>query len=174
MPLCALGLLALVIVQYIHEYISMWLWIYSHGYPMQYEVSRIRYRVCSYYHIVEMQYGKLDDDEESSEEPEPTDEEDRALILPNGGRERSGIGKCTDFLSISELRRADDDDPPEPCVRRIGLLLLRRLLRLLFEWCDATDMQSLSSSTGGGYCGMDVPISGSSIILCGCSTCSCC
>lgn len=119
--------------------------------------------------------GKLDDDEESSEEPEPTDEEDRALILPNGGRERSGIGKCTDFLSISELRRvkADDDDPPEPCVRRIGLLLLRRLLRLLFEWCDATDMQSLSSTTGGGYCGMDVPISGSSIILCGCSTCSC-
>ena len=117
--------------------------------------------------------GKLDDDEESSEEPEPTDEEDRALILPNGGRERSGIGKCTDFLSISELRRADDDDPPEPCVRRIGLLLLRRLLRLLFEWCDATDMQSLSSTTGGEYCGMDVPISGSSIILCGCSTCSC-
>ena len=118
--------------------------------------------------------GKLDDDEESSEEPEPTDEEDRALILPNGGRERSGIGKCTDFLSISELRRADDDDSPEPCVRRIGLLLLRRLLRLLFEWCDATDMQSLSSTTGGGYCGMDVPISGSSIILCGCSSCSCC
>ena len=117
--------------------------------------------------------GKLDDDEESSEEPEPTDEEDRALILPNGGRERSGIGKCTDFLSISELRRADDDDPPEPCVRRIGLLLLRRLLRLLFEWCDATDMQSLSSTTGGEYCGMDVPISGSSTILCGCSTCSC-
>ena len=117
--------------------------------------------------------GKLDDDEESSEEPEPTDEEDRALILPNGGRERSGIGKCTDFLSISELRRADDDDPPEPCVRRIGLLLLRRLLRLLFEWCDATDMQSLSSTLGGGYCGMDVPISGSSIILCRCSTCSC-
>ena len=117
--------------------------------------------------------GKLDDDEESSEEPEPTDEEDRALILPNGGRGRSGIGKCTDFLSISELRRADDDDPPEPCVRRIGLLLLRRLLRLLFEWCDATDMQSLSSTTGGEYCGMDVPISGSSTILCGCSTCSC-
>ena len=69
MPLCALGLLALVIVQYIHEYISMWLWMVIAGYPSN--TRSYDYRVCSYYHTVEMQYqyGNLDDDEYLLEQP---------------------------------------------------------------------------------------------------------